>query len=163
MGRGAGPRFLQSRGLLARSNFYLSEYLERNRPEYCERLLAISRDGDWTGWCVFFLTALTEQAKVNQTRVRDILELYRVRKDWIATATHSQHSVRALDWMFQLLIFSASDFRDAAGIPGATATRNLCICRDQGLLKELRTASGRRPAILCFPELLNIAEGRDSF
>ena len=38
---------------------------ERNRNEYYERLLAISRDDDWTGWCVFFLKAIQIQALEN--------------------------------------------------------------------------------------------------
>ena len=29
-----------------------------------------------------------------------------------------------------------------------------------GILKELRPGAGRRPAVLSFPELINIAEGR---
>lgn len=163
LGRLLVPLFLFSRGLLARPNFYLSEYLESHRDEYYDRLLAISRDGDWTGWCGFFLRALIAQAETNQNRVQEILTLYQDRKDWIAANTHSQYAVRALDWIFQRPIFRASDFRDAANIPGPTATRILRVCRDNGLLHELRPGSGRRSAVLCFSELLNIAEGRKVF
>jgi Fic family protein len=162
LGRLIIPLFLFSRGLLARPNFYLSEYLESHRAEYYDRLLAISRDGDWTGWCGFFLQALISQAETNQNRVQAILRLYHARKDWIADETHSQYAVRALDWMFQRPIFLASNFRDAAGIPAPTATRILRVCRDNGLLRELRPASGRRAAVLYFPELLSITEGRDA-
>ncbi|MBB3773238.1 Fic family protein [Angulomicrobium tetraedrale] len=163
LGRLLVPLFLFSRGLLARPNFYLSEYLESHRAEYYDRLLAISRDDDWTGWCGFFLRALIAQAETNQNRVQAILALYQARKDWIAEETHSQYAVRALDWMFQRPIFRASDFRDAAGIPAPTATRIIRICRDNGLLRELRAGSGRRAAVLCFPELLNLAEGHNAF
>ena len=54
LGRLIIPLFLFTHGLLSRPNFYLSEFLEANRGEYYDRLLAISRDGDWTGWCAFF-------------------------------------------------------------------------------------------------------------
>ena len=163
LGRLLVPLFLFSRGLLAWPNFYLSEYLELHRAEYYDRLLAISRDDDWTGWCRFFLRALIAQAETNQSRVEGILQLYRTRKDWIAAETHSQYAVRALDWIFQRPVFRASDFRDAAGIPPPTATRILRVCRDNGLLRELRPGKGRRAAVLCFPELLNLAEGHDAF
>jgi Fic family protein len=33
-----------------------SAYIERRREEYYARLLAVSTDGDWTGWITFFLT-----------------------------------------------------------------------------------------------------------
>ncbi len=51
MGRMLVPLFLFERGLLHTPNFYVSDYLERNRQEYFDGLLAVSRDDDWTGWC----------------------------------------------------------------------------------------------------------------
>src|SRR3546814_19100992 len=63
--------FLVSQGLLSRPNFYLSEYLESHRDEYYDRLLAVSRDGDWTGWCEFFLRAIVAQAEANQLKAQD--------------------------------------------------------------------------------------------
>jgi len=37
------------------------------------------------------------------------------------------------------------------------------IARYEQLLREIRPSSGRRAAVLCFPALLNIAEGVDAF
>ena len=157
------PLFLFSHKLLARPNFYISAYLERNRSEYYERLLAISRDGDWTGWCAFFLRALISQADENQSKAQQILALYKERKDWIAEATHSQHAVKALDWFFANPLFSASHFVAFSGVPEATSVRILREVRSKGLLKEIQPASGRRAAVLSFPALLNIAEGTETF
>lgn len=163
LGRLIVPLFLFSEGLLTRPNFYLSEYLESHRDEYYDRLLGISRDGDWTGWCEFFLRGLIAQAETNQTKATAILDLYRVRKDWIAEVTHSQYAVRALDWMFERPIFKSSDFVESADIPRPTATRILRVVRDNGLLREVRPAAGRRAAVFAFSELLNLAEGRPAF
>ncbi len=163
IGRLLVPVFLVSTELLSSPNFYVSAYLEAQRDEYCERLLAISRDGDWTGWCRFFLTALTEQAKDNEAKAKAILALYQSRKDWVVEQTHSQYAVRALDWFFSRPIFRTSDFVASAGIPAPTANRLLRVVRDNGLLRELRAGRGRRAAILAFTELLNIAEGRSVF
>lgn len=163
LGRLIVPLFLRAKGLLSRPNFYLSEYLESHRDEYYDRLLAISRDGDWTGWCAFFLQALIAQAETNQRKAQAILALYSDKKDWVADKTHSQYAVRALDRMFSVPIFRTSDFIATAGIPPPTANRILRVLRDHGLLKEMRPASGRRAAVLAFAELLNIAEGRAVF
>jgi DNA-binding transcriptional ArsR family regulator len=65
--------------------------------------------------------------------------------------------------MFGRPIFKASDFVEKGGIPKPTATRILRVTREQGLLREVRQSSGRRSAVLAFPELLNIAEGREAF
>ncbi|MGO4917801.1 Fic family protein [Pseudogemmobacter sp. W21_MBD1_M6] len=163
LGRLIIPLFLKSKGLLSAPNFYLSEYLESHRDEYYDRLLAVSRDGDWTGWCGFFLRAIIEQAGTNQTKAQAIHSLYTARKDWMVEATRSQYGVRALDWFFSRPIFVASDFVTQADIPEPTAKRILRLVRDNGLLREIKPSSGRRPAVLAFPDLLNICEGRAAF
>jgi Fic family protein len=163
LGRLLVPLFLHSKGLLARPNFYMSEYLESHRSEYYDRLLAISRDGDWDGWIRFFLQGLIAQAGANQAKAVAILALYNSRKPWIVQVTHSQHAIGALDWFFQNPVFKTSDFVANAGIPKPTANRILRAIKDVGLFKEIRPASGRRAAVLAFSELLNLAEGRDAF
>jgi Fic family protein len=159
LGRLVVPLFLHSKGLLSRPNFYVSAYFESHRDEYYERLLAVSRDSDWTGWVGFFLGGLIAQAEENQNKVLRMLELYRVRKDWVIDVTHSQYSIRALDWIFAQPIFSSSSFVADVDIPRPTAVRILRILRQQGMLRELRAGSGRRAAVLVFPELLAIVDG----
>ncbi|MDQ6960724.1 MAG: Fic family protein, partial [Mariprofundaceae bacterium] len=69
----------------------------------------------------------------------------------------------ALDWMFARPIFKSSDFVASSGIPAPTARRLLALFRENGLLKPLVEASGRKSAVYAFPALLNIAEGRMAF
>lgn len=163
IGRLLVPLFLVDKKLLSDPDFYISSYLEAHREEYYDRLLAVSRNGDWTGWCAFFLTALTEQARDNEIKAKSILALYQSKKDWIIEKTHSQHAVKALDWFFNRPIFKTSDFIASSGIPKPTAGRIIRIVRDERMLLEIRPSSGRRAAILAFSELLNIAEGRSVF
>ena len=160
MGRLLVPLFMFTKGLLSSPNFYISEYLERHREIYYERLLAVSRDDDWTGWCIFFLTALTEQARANQQKIQDLLTLYSELRDQVVEETPSQYSSRALDWIFSKPIFRTIDFVNDADIPKSTARRLLDLFKFQGILKQLVPGGGRRSSILAFPELLNIAEGR---
>lgn len=96
-------------------------------------------------------------------KAKAIIELYETKKTWIAEQTRSQYAVRALDWFFNRPIFRTSDFVVSVGIPRGTAHRIVRVVRDAGLLTELHPGSGRRAAILVFPELLNIAEGRKVF
>lgn len=163
VGRMLIPLFLYERELLHAPMFYLSEYLEANRQKYYARLLAVSSHDDWTGWCVFFLKALERQAKENEAKTRRILALYEEKKNSIVRATHSQYAIAALDFFSSQPVFSSSAFVTEAGIPAPTSRRILKVCQESGLLKPVRQASGRRPAIFAFPELLNIAEGRSVF
>ena len=160
IGRLLIPLFLVEKRILQRPNFYISEYLEGNREGYYDALLSVSRDRNWTSWCEFFLRALTVQARENEMKVINIMELYDRKKEWIINTTHSSYAITALDELFNRPVFRASNFASAAGIPKQTASRILRVARDGGLLRQVRPPSGRTSAILAFPELLNIAEGR---
>lgn len=160
IGRLLIPLFLYSKGRLSTPMFYLSAYLESNRPEYYARLAAITREDDWTNWTAFFLRAIVEQARGNIARVQAILGLYEEMKTKVREITRSQHSAQIVDALFDRPIFRISDFAVRADIPKPTAHPLLRQLQEAGLLKLLREGSGRRPAILAFPELLNIAEGR---
>lgn len=163
LGRLLVPLFLVEKKVLARPNFYISGFLEQNRDEYYQRLLDVSANDDWTGWCIFFLTAIRRQAEMNESRVRSILSMYRADKEWMAEATHSHHAIRALDWIYSRPIFNTADFIKGSGIPKASATRMLRVAKQSGRLRELRPSAGRRPAILGYLQLLNVAEGREVF
>ncbi len=163
LGRLLVPLYLVDKKLLSGPNFYISAYFEAHRDEYYDRLLTVSRDDDWTGWCVFFLSAIIEQARSNHAKAKAILDLYQEKKLWITELTHSQYAVQALDWFFSMPIFRTPNFVLSSGIPKPTANRIVRIARDHGLLREFRKGSGRRPATLVFPGLLNIAEGREIF
>jgi len=159
LGRMLIPLFLFQRKLLSSPNFYMSGYLEHNREEYQERLRAVSRDGAWTDWCVFFLHGLCEQADGNEKRARAILDLYDRVKMQIADLTHSQHAIRAVDFLFHTPVFSAPTFLAHADIPKPSAARILALLRDANILHTLEEGKGRRAGIYAFPELLNVAEG----
>jgi len=163
MGRMFVPLFLFKTGLLSRPTFYISAFFERNREEYYDRLLTVSRDGAWTPWCLFFLKALQAQVEDNQTKAQAILKLYQDRKNWITETTRSLYAIHALDFLFRRPVFESSEFTGQKGVPTPTAHRILKLLRDKGVFKVLRESSGRRPAILAFRELLNIVEGKDAF
>jgi len=160
LGRLLVPLFLVDKKILTGPNFYISTFLESNREEYYERLLAVTRENDWTGWCSFFLKALTKQATDNEAKAKAILNLYELKKSWITKEAHSQYAVQALDWFFGQPFFTTSTFIKSTKIPDASAKRLVVLCRDAGLLKTVRPSSGPRPAVLAFTELLDIADGR---
>jgi len=161
LGRMCVPLFMHKIGLIHAPMFYISAYFEKNRDEYYERLLVISRDDNWTGWCEFFLNAILHQARENQVKVSKILKLYEDKKNQIVELSHSQYSIHALDFIFSRPIFKSSDFTGINEIPTPTAKRILAILRDNGIFTILRESGGRRAAIYAFSELINIAEGQD--
>ena len=163
LGRMLIPLFLYQAGLIQQPMFYISAYLESHRDEYYERLLSISRDNDWSGWCAFFLKVVRIQAEENLQKTQAILDLYNQMKIRFAELTHSQYAIHALDWVFEQPIFKSSDFVREVDIPKPTAQRILNLLKTEGILREIQPGSGRRAATLAYPDLLNIAEGYDAF
>ena len=164
IGRILIPIFLFQKGALSQPMFYLSQYLEQHRGEYYQRLKAISAEGDWNGWIIFFLKGVRSQARQNSQRVQEIRALYEEMKLAIQETTHSQYSVHLLDAIFSKPIFRSSDLAQQLkrdyGVHEKTTPGLLRQLKERGILHELQARSGRRPAVLCFPRLINLAEGR---
>ena len=163
MGRMFVPLFLFKTNILTRPTFYISEFFEKNRDKYYKRLRAVSRNGAWTEWCVFFLMALAIQAEINQQKASSILKLYEKQKQSFADMSRSQYAIRALDFIFRNPIFNATAFTKKARIPEPTAKRILRLLLNERMLRPLRKPSGRRSGIYAFRVLLNITEGKEVF
>ncbi|MCL2011923.1 MAG: Fic family protein [Cystobacterineae bacterium] len=162
LGRMLIPLFLHERRFLSSPDFYISGYLEQNRQEYQERLRAVSRDGAWTEWCMFFLKAIQEQAGENERRAHAILALHDRLKLRVTELTHSQHAMRIVDFLFQSPIFAAPAFYGRSGIPKPSAARFLKLLRKEGILSILQEGRGGRVGIYAFDALLCAAEGTEN-
>ena len=160
IGRSLIPLFLYQKRTLASPMFYLSEFLEEHREPYYQRLRAIGSDGGWTAWVEFFLEAIEQQALANTNRVKGILGLYNAMKKRVSEITQSQYSPAILDAIFHRPIFQTTDFVVRTEIPKPTAATVLKKLKDAGILVTVHEASGSRPAVLAFVELVNQAEGR---
>lgn len=163
IGRILIPIFLFERRLLSWPVFYLSSFIEKNKDEYidCLRSLDYSPAG-WNKWIGFFLRATTIQAEENMSTARRIMELYERLKKQVIGLTHSQYAVPLLDRLFDRPIISPKTFDQNSELPSKQTIMTLLNkLKDAGILTVFREASGRRPQILLFPELLNICEGRN--
>ena len=159
IGRMLVPLILYSKKMLSNPMFYISAYLERNRDEYYERLLAISRDGNWNGWISFFLRAIVEQAEENIQKTTQIMGLYDDMKQKVPEITRSKYSIQAIDAIFSRPIFRPVDFVEYSEIPKESAKRILRELTNARVLEVLRERQGRRPTVYVFPQLIAISEG----
>jgi len=161
IGRMLIPLLLHQRRALSRPMFYLSEYLEANRNEYYDRLLAITDDGDWQGWLNFFVTALVAQAENNLAKVKAVRDLYEEMRRRFVEVTHSQFAMAAVDAFFMRPIIPAPGFADLAGFNNrVTANNMLRQLWDAGLIARVREGGGRVASVYAMPQLINITEGR---
>lgn len=163
MGRMLVPLIMWQSGLIAQPMFYISAYFEAERDAYYERLLAVSRDDDWTGWCRYFLEAVRVQAEDNLAKAQGIISLYDRMKNRVASITRSRYAIHALDWIFEHPIFRSTEFVKQSGIPEPTARRFLNVLHNGEILKIILPGRGRQATLFSFPELLNVAEGKNVF
>lgn len=161
IGRLLIPLYLFQKKALSQPMFYLSSYLESHREGYYAALNGISKNGDWNGWIAYFLTAVSSQAVCNIESVNKIRVLYGDMKNRIQQVTHSQFTIIVLDQIFRRPIFRTTDFINETKIQRATATTLLRQLKGAQILKEVSSGSGRKPAAMCFPALVNAAEGKD--
>jgi len=158
IGRILIPLILYEKGLIGSPMFYISAYLERNRPVYYERLLSISVERDWNGWITFFLNAMEEQAETSGRKAKAILDLYTEMKQTVPEITRSQYAVAAIDALFGMPVFTSTEFYQSSAIPRKSAERILGQLRDAAIIRVLSEKEGRKPAMYIFPRLLAITE-----
>ena len=163
LGRMFVPLFLWQANILQAPMFYISAYLEANRDTYYDSLLAVSRDDNWTEWCKFFLEAIRIQADNNLTIAQGILSLYDSIKSRLVPLTHSKYAIYALDFAFGQPVFTSTNFVSQSGIPIPTARRILKKMCEGDIFKIIIKNRGSRPAVMVFPELVNLIEGKTVF
>lgn len=161
VGRILIPLFLFEKGLLHSPMFYLSEYLESHRDIYYSKLRYVTEGKDWEGWIMFFLEAVTEQAKENSRKARAILALYNEMKNKIAEVTRSHYAIKILDSLFYKPIFSTKEFVEISRIPDKSAFRILDMLKKEAILSVAKESKGREAALIIFPQLLSILEKED--
>lgn len=149
---------LWNTGVLSAPHFFVSDYFERNKDDYIERLRAVSQSGDWTGWCQFFLAALQSQASENIDIVGRIQALYEDMRERLRDHLRSRWSGDVLNYIFANPIFRNSRFTRDSGIPKPTANKFTNLLVEAGILSVLVPAAGRAPGLYSFPALLEIVQ-----
>jgi Fic family protein len=143
-------------GIISAPHFYISGYFEDHKDEYIDTMRQVSAKGEWTQWCVFFLSAVESQAIRNLTIAENIRTLYEEMKQVFADTLSSKWSMNAMDFVFSNPIFRNNRFTSNAGIPVPTAARFTRALLDNKIIHTLEEASGRRPALYSFEPLMNL-------
>lgn len=159
IGRMIIPLMLWKSGAISEPYFYISEFFEKNKDEYIDRMRAVSAEDAWADWILFFLSALESQSKQNLHKAEQIRSLYEDMKERFRDVLSSRWTITALDFIFTRPVFRNNLFTSKSGIPAPTAykfTRNLL---DAGLLRTVAPSAGRRPALYAFEPLLSLVRG----
>lgn len=154
IGRMIIPLTLWNAGMISAPHFYISEFVERNKDEYIDRMRAVSSRDCWTDWVLFFLDALKAQADQNLRTAEEIRALYEAMKERFRDVLSSRWTITALDFIFTRPVFRNNLFTRRSGIPAPTAHKFTRALLDAGLLQTIAPSAGRRPALYAFEPLL---------
>jgi Fic family protein len=144
-------------GLLPAPLLDLSAFLEPRRDEYYARLLAVSTQGDWSGWVSFFLEAVRVQADDVVRRAHDMQQLREDYRDRVATARSSGLLARLVDALFETPALTINRARDVLGVTHRTAALTVAKLVEIGILVEVPTA--RRQRLFLAREIIAAVEG----
>jgi Fic family protein len=128
--------------LLPRPLLYLSAYFERNRSEYYDRLLAVSRRGDWEGWLRFFLTGIRDQTRKAAVLVQNLQQLRERYHSQLAGRRSAARLAEAADFILGNPIVSVRGLQLSLDLADfKTAQRYVDALEQAGILREV---TGRR-------------------
>lgn len=155
IGRLMIPLYLMSVGILKAPVLYLSDYFERNREEYYDRLTRVRTDNDLGGWMIFFLDGVTETAKNGVETFDRILKFQRhwqeTMREW---KTQAQSGLTLFHHLFVNLTINANTAMTVCDISLPTAYKLIDRFVENDLLKEITGA--KRGKIYVFEPYLDL-------
>lgn len=154
VGRLLIPIFLYQRGFLSAPLLFISEYFEKNRRDYYDRLRGVTERGDWEAWLKFFLLAIITQSLKTQTAIEKILEVRERLKTKIADA-NSVYAAGLLDHLFSSPIVSYASLKNRLKTKNPQTIYNL-LEKFVGLGILAEEPGRKRNRAFVFKELLRI-------
>ncbi|MBM3323344.1 Fic family protein [candidate division WOR-3 bacterium] len=134
---------------------YLSAFFEATRREYYDRLLGVSRHGEWEEWLAYFLTGVarqSEDAVSRAERINDLLLRWRT----VAAEEAGAAALRLIDLVAVNPFLVATAVARQLGVAFTTAQRGIERLVRHGVLTEV--GSARRGRVYCAKKLLDILE-----
>jgi Fic family protein len=100
IGRLLIPLLLQNRGLLSQPLLYISVYVEKNKTQYYNALLEVSKNSDWINWFKFFLMAVITQAKDASDNIQRLMNLQESYNKKLRSSKASASAMSLADYLF---------------------------------------------------------------
>ncbi|GAA0681573.1 Fic family protein [Natronoarchaeum mannanilyticum] len=122
-------------GLLERPNLYLSEYFNRNKASYVDRMEAVRTRGDWEGWLSFFVKGVAQQAEESVDRTLALDELRRRYENEYGGVRYAKNRLACK--LFEQPYVTTNTVADMLDIERSTAYRAIDALEDDGVLEEV--------------------------
>jgi len=135
---------------------YPSAFFERNRADYYDLLLGVSREGNWTAWLDFFLTGVASQAKQAIEFCDEVVALREELRALVMAETRSINALSLLDRLFENPYLTVPVTAEAMGVSQPTLRGHVALFERLGIVEE--RLDRRRNKMYCAPRLLAAME-----
>lgn len=131
---------LYDAGYLQHPNLYLSEYFNRNKSEYVDRMDSVRSDGQWESWLSFFIRGIAQQAEESVNRTLALDELRRQYEEDYGGISYTKHKLVCS--LFEQPYLTTQTVQNLFDVEQSTAYRAITALEEDGILEEV-TGKGR--------------------
>lgn len=147
--------YLVSRGILKNPVLYLSDFFERNRNQYYDKLTLARTNNDISGWFKFFLSGIIETAQNGIKTFDSILQMQKSAETSIQTlGSRAANAQKVMQSLYKKPITNAAKVAEVAGISNASAYKLIASLEKLGILNE--TTGGQRGRTYEFKNYLKL-------
>ncbi|MEQ1756209.1 MAG: Fic family protein [Micropepsaceae bacterium] len=153
--------FLASQGLLAKPALYLSDYFERNKTAYIDRMMAVRDGNHMRDWLIFFLFGVEETARASAELFKKILALKeKIERETLPRFSHrrQQNAQSVVMHLYKQPIVDVKAVTALLDTTTNTATSLISDFITHGVLVEM--TGQRRNRLFAFEGYLQLFERR---
>ncbi len=138
--------YLVEKKILRRPILYLSDFFERHRQLYYDKLMRVRTHNDLGQWFKFFLTGVIETAKQGVLTFNKTLQLQKKLDEKLSTlqARQQGNARKLLEYIYRHPIFNASMVARELKLSMATAYKLINTFEKLHIIKEFTGAKRRR-------------------
>jgi Fic family protein len=147
--------YLISQGILKKPILYLSDFFQRNRSLYYDKLSRVRETDDVKQWMKFFLSGVIETAKNGITTFDGIMQLQQqVEHDLQSLGSRAANAQKVVRYLYRRPILAAEKVSKVAEVSMPTAYKLVSSLEDLDILKEVTGAERNR--LYIFQDYLNL-------
>lgn len=154
--------YFASFGLLHKPALYLSDYFERNKTEYIDRLMAVRESNQLKQWLIFFLYGVKETAENSIQVFKDILALKeRLEREVLPhfTTRRQGNAQTLMQYLYRTPLVSINNVAAMLEVKHSTATTLVNDFVKHGVLREL--TGKQRNKVFWFENYIEIFKQRE--
>lgn len=150
IGRLLIPLYLISKNQLDKPCFYISDYFEKNRTEYYNKLNNVRVNNDMIGWIKFFLEATIYTAKNAKKKFKKAIEVVEYYNNYLINSQkRSRENMKIIiNTMYQTPVINSTDLILKTNMSKSVLFRLLSDLVNDGIIEEVTGFSRNRVYIL---------------